>query len=77
MKLTEAQRVALRHASFIAGQGECNGITPRRGQSQMFEILTRRRLLRYVGQGCHVDNMDREVPMYQITARGRGALETT
>lgn len=75
MKLTEAQVNALRSAARIADSGEYDGATPKRGQYQMFERLRLAKLLKYEGQGCHVDNMDREVPIYTITRAGRKALE--
>jgi hypothetical protein len=74
VKLTEAQRMALEYAVRVTEHGEYDGTTPRRGQHQMFEVLVRRRLLRFVGCGCHIDDMDRECRLYQVTDRGRAAL---
>ena len=67
MKLTEAQRSALRFASDARSRWyDDNGVHPRRGQHQMFEILRLRGLLKHVGE--------RQIHLYRITAAGVRAL---
>lgn len=82
MRLTEAQRHALRFVARVCASPEfgheVDGVSPRRGQSQMFERLRLMGLLADAGAGVDSDNPEREVQLYVITDAGRAALvETT
>lgn len=76
MKLTEAQRQALYFAARVCDSPEfgheVDGVSPRRGQSQMFQRLRRMGLLADAGVGF--DHRDREGPLYVITEAGRASL---
>jgi hypothetical protein len=53
---------------------EIDGISPRRGQYQMFERLRAMGLLADAGVGVAEDDQAREVQLYVITDAGRVAV---
>jgi hypothetical protein len=80
VKLTEEQFIALRFAARTCDSAEfgheIDGITPRRGQYQMFERLRLMGLLADAGVGVSESNHEREVQLYVITPSGRAAIDT-
>lgn len=76
MSLTEAQSLVLTHVARVCDSPEFghefDGVSPRRGQHQLFDRLALRGLLECCGPG--EDDHGRAVQIYVITKAGRKAL---